>query len=125
MRARPAYIDWRTYLDASLFPLKIFTVLALVWVMIWRMRVPDDDFCFSMSHMADFYYVAGWVGVAYIWCAILLMMGGIVQAFRCSQRAAIWSISFAVAASISGVVLLLNYYGPPTPFFDMLTEMMR
>ncbi|HTR41664.1 MAG TPA: hypothetical protein VMH87_08625 [Pseudomonadales bacterium] len=112
MRNRAAEVDWRTYLDASLFPLKIYTVLAVVWMVIWHACLPTyppypsnfaplaDPVIMAMD---DFYTFASFVAAGYLFCGLILLAGGIIQVGLCSRRAWIWSLSFAVAALIIGI----------------------
>lgn len=98
MRNRVAETDWRTYLDASLFPLKIFTVLAVIWVIAWHSLLPGSN-----SDPDDFYTFASFVAAGYLLSGFILMAGGIIQGGFCSQRASLWSLSFAVVALIIGI----------------------
>lgn len=118
MRARPPQTDWRTYLDASLFPLKIFIVLAVVCLIGWHALLPQGnsrpwDFFISKppeaNPMWDFYVIASWTALAYVVSAIVLTVSGVIQAFFSTRRAAIWSLSFAIAGLI--ISIWLKAYG--------------
>jgi hypothetical protein len=112
MRARPAQIDWRTWLDASLFPLKIFIAITVFCLVGWHTRLQHESFNFGdatdlgATPAGDFYIFASWTTLAYFLSAITLTIGGFVQAFFSTRRAAIWSISFAVIGLIIGVCLI-------------------
>jgi hypothetical protein len=84
----------------------------------------DHGLASDFDHVGDFYYIAVWAGAAYLWSAIILMIGGIIQAVKCSPRAAIWSLAFAVAASVVGAILWHNYnytgFSIPAPGFPSL-----
>lgn len=113
MRTRPPQIDWRTYLDASLFPLKIFIVLAVVCLIGWHMQLSrvnpkswgDITISPQVNPAWDFCIIAGWAALAYVMSAIALTIGGLVQAFFSTRRAAIWSLAFAITALIIGIWL--------------------
>jgi hypothetical protein len=100
MRNRAAETDWRTYLDASLFPLKIYTALAVIGIMARYALLPTDDVLGMLT--ADFYTFASFVAGGYLLSGLILITGGIIQGGFCSQRASLWSLSFAGAALIIG-----------------------
>lgn len=124
MRNRPAEIDWRTYLDASLFSLKVFTVLAVVWMLCWHAFLPTDN-PLHLAATADFYTFASFVAAGYFFSGAILLVGGIIQVGFSSRRAWIWSLSFALAALIIGVCMA-HYAGGiarfATPFPELETE---
>jgi hypothetical protein len=103
MGNRPAEVDWRTYLDALLFPLKIYTALAVIWIAIWHALLPVDNSDPLGLATTDFYTFVSFVAAGYILSGLILMAGGIIQLGLCSRRAWIWSLSFAVAALIIGI----------------------
>ena len=100
MRNRPPEIDWRTYLDASLFPFKIFTAVAVVWILCWHAFFLTDK-----SDPGDFYTFASFVAAGYLFSGAVLLVGGLVQVGFSSRRAWIWSLSFALVALIIGVCM--------------------
>jgi hypothetical protein len=115
MRARPPQTDWRTWLDASLFPLKIFIVLAMVCMVGWHATLPKqtpDSWYFLIINspfatpVGDFYTLARWAALACILSAVAMTIGGIIQAVIRLRRAALWNVSFAVLALAIGIWLL-------------------
>jgi hypothetical protein len=104
MRTRVFYPDWRTWLDASLLPFKIYTVLAVVWILGWRACVSRNDWA-----MDDSYTVAYFVALGYILSATALMAGAITQGTIRSWRAGSWSVSFAGAALVIGICMLQHF----------------
>jgi hypothetical protein len=110
MRNRAAETDWRTYLDASLFPLKIYTVLAVIWVIAWHVFLPTDNSDPLGMATADFNTFASFVAAGYVLSGLILMVGGFIQAGIGSRRAWIWNISFAAVALIIGIYMV-HYAG--------------
>jgi hypothetical protein len=113
MRAPAIQTDWRTWLDASLFPIKIYVVAAVLWLISWRSCIslnndysnfdifgilPSPAYLIARDFSTFAYFVSG----GYILSAVVLMAGGVVQAIVRSWRAATWNISFAAAALVIG-----------------------
>jgi len=103
MRNRVAQTDWRTYLDATLFPLKIYTVLAAIWIIAWHARLPSHPADTTGWLWLDFSVFAGSVAWGYLLSGLILLAGGLIQVGYCSRRAWIWSLSFAATALVIGI----------------------
>ena len=95
-----------------LFPFKLFTLGAAVWLLIWYMMLPANlttgdriDQAFFMA-INDFDVVAGSVWLLHFISACVLVVGGFVQLFKYSRHAALWSIGFGILAFVIGIVLV-------------------
>jgi hypothetical protein len=105
--------DWKGWLSASLFPLKIYTLVAVPWLIVWHSRLPqnrssglngflDERWFYVVS---DFSAVAGYVRFGYFVVALVLLIGGVVQSFKQSPKSASGSIAFGIAAVVLGTWL--------------------
>jgi hypothetical protein len=111
--------DWRVWLAAWLFPLKIYTVAALLWLIYWHSILPanftrgwtglDQDWYRAASEFAT---VAGYVRLGYFVVASILVIGGIVQWFTRSHRSAWWSLGFGIGAWVAAIWLCYHYPPP-------------
>lgn len=110
----------REWITAILFPFKLYTVIAGVWLLIWQATLPPNrmqswkeplfniDFTWAIA-AGEFTYVAHNVVVGYFASAAILLIGGLIQRAQCQRRAAVVSVAFGIAALIIG--LLLRPYG--------------
>lgn len=111
--------DWRTWFRASLFPFKLYTVAVLLVLFYWYSSLPPKPIrrgyeeALGMQHdtaaelaYGDFGCMATWAVYGYFICAGVLIVGGLVQVFTSSRRAAIFSIAFRLAAAIIGWLLI-------------------
>jgi phosphoglycerol transferase MdoB-like AlkP superfamily enzyme len=116
MRISPT--SWREWFTASLFPFKIYTVLVAVILAFWHIGLPaypwrtGFDEARGVAHnyaaetaYSDFGYIANYAVFGYFLCAGVLIIGGIVQIFTSSRRAAFISIAFGIAAVVIGRLL--------------------
>ena len=118
MRNRVVYPDWRTWLDASLFPFKIYTVLAVVIVMAWRAAASGNKWA-----LADSYTFGHFVAIGYFLIAAILLAGGIFQGVIHLWRAGTWSMSFASVALVIGICMAHYFnaggcFGVPVPVIE-------
>jgi len=98
---------------AFLFPFKLFTVGAAIGLLVWYVSLPPDrtsaktgiDMAWTLA-LDDYYLVASTVSLLYLLAACVLVIGGLIQLFKYSRRAALWSIAFGVFAFIIGIVLM-------------------
>jgi hypothetical protein len=97
--------DWRVWLAASLFPLKIYTVVAALWLIVWHAGLPANKSYSWYNAVSDFSFFADCVRQGYFLVAFALVLGGLIQWFKCSRKAALWSMAFGVAAFVIGVIL--------------------
>jgi len=121
MNARNRYRSGKeVWLSAALFPLKLYTILALFALVCWHMTLtPSLSFWspgfWSSGDNLD-WAVLGWANSdfnlftmfatgGYYIAAVILLWGGLWQLFITSRRAAIVSLVFAVAAFLIGVWL--------------------
>ena len=97
---------------AFLFAFELLTVSVAVLLLIWYVMLPPnhsnaqtgfDETWYMASD--DFAMVAFGVSFLYFLAAGVLLIGGLIQLFKYSRRAAIWSIAFGVFALIVGIVL--------------------
>ena len=116
MRISPT--NWQEWFKVSLFPFKIYTVLVVVILVLWHISLPPypwrrgfeeamgiaHDFAAENAY-SDFGYIATYAVDGYFVCAGVLIIGGIVQIFTSSRRAAIITIAFGIAAVIIGRLL--------------------
>jgi hypothetical protein len=110
---RNYYPDWRTWLAASLFPFKIYTVAVVIVLYYWYMCLPPkptlktlDYHSAAVMAYSDFGYMATYAVYGYFICAGILIVGGLVQMFTSSRRASVASIVFGVAAVVIGWLLI-------------------
>jgi hypothetical protein len=94
-----ARTDWRTWLAASLFPFKLYVALALIAVFYLKAISVDEDFGFGASYNLTTVFIAA----GYFLCLLVLTIGALVQAAVRSDRAALNSAWFALAALIIGL----------------------
>lgn len=114
MRTSPQ--DCKVWLSAFLFPFKIYTVVAVLPLIIWHGNLPPDQssgFNRSVDYswhyrISEFCLVADYVRIGYFIIAFILLAGGLAQFFVISRKAAFWSLIFGMAALIIGI-LLWNY----------------
>ncbi|MEJ0088869.1 MAG: hypothetical protein WDM80_03830 [Limisphaerales bacterium] len=99
------------WFSAFLFPFKLFTVLAAVGPLIWCLMLPIDttsggkiDLEYFMA-VDDFRVVAFFVGLLYFLSSCVLVIGGCVQLFKHSSRAALWNVAFGLLAFFICIVL--------------------
>jgi hypothetical protein len=113
------------WFSAFLFSFKLFAVVVAALLLIWHVMLPPnnsnaqtglDQAWFSASH--DFAMVASGVSLLYFLAAGILVIGGLVQLFKYSRRAAIWSIAFGVLAFIIGLFLAFCV-SDPDGYFSM------
>jgi hypothetical protein len=97
---------------AFLFPFKLFTVCASVWLLTWYLMLPANntsggriDEAFFMA-TDDFRIIAFTVSSLYFLSACVLVVGGCVQIFKYSRNAALWSFAFGILAFVIGSVLV-------------------
>jgi hypothetical protein len=101
----------KAWFSAFLFPFKLFTVFAAVGLLIWYLMLPINTKSGSKIDEAyfmatdDFRNVAFSVGVLYFLSSCALVVGGCVQLFKYSRRAALWSIAFGILAFVICIVL--------------------
>jgi hypothetical protein len=101
------------WLAAWLFPPKAYTVVALLWLVVWHALLPRNGSSgltglldYQWYHTAcDFSMAARYVRGGYFLVACALVIGGGVQWFRQSPRAARWSLGFGVGALVIGMCL--------------------
>ena len=100
------------WFSAFLFPFKLFTVFAALGPLIWYLMLPPnttgggpiDEAYFTAVN--DFRAIAMFVGLLYFLSALALVIGGLVQLFKYSRQAALWSIGFGILAFVIGRVLV-------------------
>jgi hypothetical protein len=121
----------QVWLAAALFPLKVYTVLGFVPLLIWHAKLPPTvqvppwgsrrwpEYLDSARY--DFTYFAQFAILAYFVTGVLLVLGGLTQALTCSRRQAILSISFGLAALIIGIIL--GPFGRSGPLTDITVTM--
>ena len=104
---RASQTDWRTWLAASLFPFKLYVILAAICLFAWHARLPEPAQHAVAWHMAigDFNTAVVGAMLGYALSTVVLVAGGFVQMSISSRRAALWSISFGVAGLIIGLIL--------------------
>ena len=103
-----------TWFAALLFPFKLLAVSVAILLLIWYVMLPQnhsnaqtgfDEAWYMASY--DFAIVAFGMSVLYFLSAGVLVIGGLIQLFKYSRRAAIWSIAFGVFALIVGIFLIV------------------
>jgi len=98
------------WIAAFLFPFKLFSVGAVVWLLIWYLMLPsmqpgvEGAWIYAYS---DLRMVAFFVTFLYFLAAGVQVIVGLVQLFKYSRKAAIWSIAFGVFALIIGIFLAI------------------
>jgi len=99
--------DWRTWLAASLLPVKIYTVVAVLCLIVWHAFLPANDWSRStgfdwawFNAINEFNFIARYIWQGYLLAAFILMLGGLVQLFKCSRKAGLVTIFFGIAAFI-------------------------
>jgi len=101
-----------TWVAAFLLPFKLFTVSMAVWLIIWYMMLPPnhtsaqtgiDEAFFSAT--SDFSIIARSMCLLYFLATCVLVIGGLVQLFKYSRRAGLWSIAFGAFAFTIGIIL--------------------
>ena len=114
-----------TWFAAFLFSFKLLTVSMAILLLIWYVMLPPnhsnaqtgfDEAWYLASD--DFAMVAFSVSFLYFLAAGVLVIGGLIQLFKYSRRAAIWSIAFGVFALIVGIVLAVCV-SPPDGYFGI------
>jgi hypothetical protein len=118
------------WLAASLFPLKIYTVFVGIILFCWHANLPPDQtysqlpFIGSRSHppeidqvwfqaTTDFAYATHFARFGYFFCAVVLIIKGVIQLYKDSRKTGVFSIIFGLAASLIGL-LLTSYAHPPS-----------
>jgi hypothetical protein len=113
------------WFDAFLFVFKLFTVCVTILLLIWYMELPPnhssrqagiDERWYSASY--DFATVASKASFLYYLAAGVLVVGGLIQLFKYSRRAAIWSIMFGILALLIGMFLAHSVTWP-TGYYDL------
>lgn len=110
MNAMRAFLqDYQSWLSAFLFQFKIYTVIAILPLIIWYENLPqyqesaigvvDYSWYYRLS---EFCLVGNYVGEGYLVTAFILSAGGLAQFFIISRKTAIWSIVFSIAALVIG-----------------------
>ena len=88
-----------------MFPLKLYMVAAVAWLIIWRSTLSRNESS-SFTNFTDAYWlnaesnfgtIAGYVRLGYFLVALILLVGGSVQWFKHSHKAAIWSLAFGIS----------------------------
>jgi LytS/YehU family sensor histidine kinase len=111
---RASQTDWQMWLAASLFPFKLYVMLAVICLFAWHARLPAQDSVMWHIAIGDFNTAVVGALLGYVLSTVILVAGGFVQMSMCSRRAALWSFSFGVAGLIIGLILWYytdqNYY---------------
>ena len=110
--------EWQKWLSASLFPFKLYVILAVNCLFAWHARLPSQNSVMWHIAIGDFNTAAVGALLGYALSTVILVAGGFVQMFMCSRRAALWSISFGVAGLIVG--LILWYYTDQHYYYDSM-----
>jgi hypothetical protein len=112
------------WVSAFLFPFKLLAIGGALLLFIWYLLLPPnhtkpwsgiDMVWYNASN--DFFVMACSVSLLYFLVFGVLLIGGVVQQFKCSQRAAIWSFAFAIFALIVGIVLAC--VSPPNGYIEI------
>jgi len=105
-----------------LFPFKLFTVCASIWLLTWYLMLPANntsggriDEAFFMA-IEDFRIIAFTVSSLYFLAACVLVVGGCVQIFKYSRKAALLSIAFGILAFVIGRVLVGVCHSLPSKY---------
>jgi hypothetical protein len=105
--------DWRVWFAAWLFTLKLYTVIAVLGLIIWHAALPEDhssgfaglrDSAWEHA-VSDFSFIADYVRSGYFIVGLILLFGGLFQMVKCTEKSALWSICFGLAAIIVGISL--------------------
>ena len=115
MRAIPS--DWREWFSTSLLPFKIYTVMAIIYVVGWQIEESRHLDRESLeTEMGDFAYDEGsYIKLGYFLCSIVLILGGLIQ-FKFSRRASFFSVAFGIIAFSIGW-FLQRYLDPALILF--------
>jgi hypothetical protein len=95
--------DWRTWLAATLFPFKIYVILAFLWFIKWDFELPKQVSETWFLESGSFIFVMKCITTGYFLSTIVLDGGAFVQMVAGSYRAAFGSILFGVTALIIGL----------------------
>jgi hypothetical protein len=105
--------NWKVWLSASLFPLKLYTALAVLWLVIWHSLLPANQSSALTgifdagwhARVSDFCAAAQYVRLGYLLIAFVLVVGSLVQWFKQSHKAASWSFVFGAGALVAAIWL--------------------
>jgi hypothetical protein len=113
------------WFSAFLFSFKLFTVGVAVLLLTWYVILPsnhsnaqtgfDHAWYFASD---DFAMVAFGMSPLYFLAAAILVIGGLIQLFKYSRRAALWSIAFGVFALIVGI-FLAAWVSSPEGYYEI------
>jgi hypothetical protein len=97
--------NWRTWFAVCLIPIQVYVAVAFLWVIKWKMDLPEDKAGDWFAKSDGLQYAANLVTIGYFSSVILLSVGGLIQfCLRCF-RAATTTMIFALAALIIGICL--------------------
>jgi hypothetical protein len=130
---RQLRISQSNWLAASLFPYKIYTLFVGVILSCWHANLPPkqtnfDRFSRTPHHSfdevrfhaaTDFAYVAHFARLGYFFCAIVLIIGEIIQFNKVSRKSGALSVVFGLVALIVGL-FLTSYAQPPSSAIKVL-----
>jgi hypothetical protein len=107
----------RRWLAAFLFAFKLLTLSGGFLFLSWYLLLPpnqsvgqtrvDMKWCLASE---DFATVAANVSIMYFLASGLLIVGGVIQLFKCSRREAAWSLAFGIFALVVGIILACVSY---------------
>jgi hypothetical protein len=107
------------WFSALLFPFKLYTVFAVVGPLIWYLMLPmnnggnvDSNYFMAID---DFRFVASFVSCSYFISSWVLVVGGCIQLFKYSRRAALWTIAFGLLAFLIYIVFERVIFSLPRP----------
>jgi hypothetical protein len=126
---RPSQSNW---LAASLFPLKIYTLFVGVILFCWHANLPPNQTDFHrisrtpigfdeawFQSATDFAYLSNFARLGYFFCAIALIIGGIIQFNKVSRKSGVLSTIFGLVALLIAL-LLTSYARPPSSVIQVL-----
>ena len=99
--------DWQIWLRASLFPFKIYTAAAVLPLIIWHERLPPsqspgfDDYAW-MRAVTDLSIAASDIRLGYFLAALILVIGGLAQWSKWSEKTAFLNLAFGIGALAIG-----------------------
>jgi len=116
------------WLRAFLFAFKLLTVFVGVWLLIWYALLPSNHTDYQTGTIDEAWYFAAFdfamvaysLSLLYFLAAVVLVIGGLIQFFEYSRRAAIWNIAFGGVALVIGIILMLF-----VPFPSRTIEILR